>query len=566
MRALFDGRWIDGLADCHRRPGEVRIEVVAARPLERLEGLYPVRGGRDLRVVWNYARTIGARATLRKVASRTGERRRNAKLVSCGLGRILEPAEDGRLGAGQAVVFLLPAGPACVERWVVPETLLLPVEAERLPAPAGGGVLFAGTLPSPDEPHWWAAFRGWRPESGEPLSPFGAGVALKEAQRMLLDTDWSTARHLPAGATGARTVLTATSTPRAGRGRKRAVLFGYGNYAKTIILPRIRRHLGVEAVHEIDPTQIPRRRGRATTWRTAPGLAPDERPDAVLIAGYHHTHAAIACDALRRGAAAVVEKPIATTRAQLRELLRTMRETGGAVFSGYQRRYLPFNERLRADLGVGPQEPISYHAIVYEVPLPALHWYRWPSARSRLLSNGCHWIDHFLHLNGYPAARDLDVRVAPDGTVNCTVTAENGAFFTMVLTDRGSRRLGVRDHVELHASGATARIVDACAYEVEDGRRVVHRARIGRLEPYRLMYDAIGRRIAAGEAGDPIRSIERSAGLVLDLEERMQTDAVQERALRPLLAPAQAETPPAEAAWSLPFGAGRAAAAARIAC
>jgi len=548
MRALFGERWIDGLADAHRPVGHARVAVLAARPLERIEGLYPVRGTRDLRMVWNYARSIGARDTLRKVISRSGERFRNAKYVSCGLGRVLEPAEEGELAEGQPVVFLSPLGPACAERLVLPEQLLLPLASEQLPPLDAGAVVVLEESPElSGESFWWAPVRGWRPESGERLAPFAVDMALKEAQKLLLDTDWTQGRRLPVGDTTVRTVLRATARRGESR-RKSAVLFGYGNYAKTIILPRVNRHLRVERIHEIDPAQIPlRRRDDTVDWDTAPTLGADERPAAVLIAGYHHTHAPLACQALRRGAAAVVEKPVASTHAQLHELLATLRETRGKVFSGYQRRHLPFNQWIRKDLGLAVTDPVSYHAVVYEVPLPRLHWYRWPTSRSRLLSNGCHWIDHFLHLNGYPAVSDSDVRVAPDGTINCSVVAENGAFFTMVLTDQGSRRLGVRDYVELRAGGGTARIVDACRYEAEDGRRVVRRARIPRLAPYRAMYDTIGRLIAAGAPGESPVSIQRSAGLVLDLEERLAEIVQDEPSEQPIPMPLPA------AAARLPF-------------
>jgi len=518
MKALFGERWAEGLADFYRPSEAYRVETLAACPLERLEGLYPVRSRRDLRMVWNYARAIGVRDTLRKVASRSRERFRNEKYVSCGLGRVLEAPDGGALTEGETVVFLSPLGPACVERLVLPEALLSSVEGERLPAlPADHVVVLE---PPSEEPRWWDALRGWSPESGEPLPGFVAAVALKEAARLLLTTDWRAAKRLPRGAGPVCTRLDRGRRP-ARSGRRSAVLFGYGNYAKTVLLPRVGRHLQVERIHELAPAQIPLRNREGAEWSTSPVLGPDERPDAVFVAGYHHTHAALACEALRRGAAAVIEKPLATTRPQLRELVETLRETRGTLFSGYQRRYLPFNRWLRDDLGVAPTDPVSYHAVVYEVPLPELHWYRWPASRSRLLSNGCHWIDHFLYLNGFPAVSDFDVQVGPDGTMNCSVVAESGAFFTMVLTDRGSRRLGVRDYVEVQAGGATARIVDASRYEAENRHRVVRRGRIGRLEPYRAMYDTIGRLIAEGAPGESPVALQRSAGLVLDLEERL---------------------------------------------
>src|SRR5262249_57472786 len=67
----------------------------------------------------------------------------------------------------------------------------------------------------------------------------------------------------------------------------------------------------------------------------------------------------------------------------------------GKVFCCFHKRYSAFNALARKDLQMQLGEPISYHCIVYEVPLPPMHWYRWPSSRSRLITNGCHWIDHF---------------------------------------------------------------------------------------------------------------------------------------------------------------------------
>ena len=58
---------------------------------------------------------------------------------------------------------------------------------------------------------------------------------------------------------------------------------------------------------------------------------PDERFDVHLIAGFHHTHAPLACHALDAGAHAVVEKPLATTEAQLHDFWSAMQDTGWGV-------------------------------------------------------------------------------------------------------------------------------------------------------------------------------------------------------------------------------------------
>jgi hypothetical protein len=171
---------------------------------------------------------------------------------------------------------------------------------------------------------------------------------------------------------------------------------------------------------------------------------------------------------------------------------------------------------------VGPGEAIHYHCIVYEVPLPRLHWYLWPNSRSRLTSNGCHWIDHFLFLNDYAAVRRSDLFVAGDGTISASLELENGAVFTMTLTEHGSERIGVQEHVELRAGGSTVRMVNGGLYEAEGPDRVLRRRRINKMESYFRMYRTIGRAVAEGRPGDSLRSIEVSTGAVLGLEELLR--------------------------------------------
>jgi len=471
-------------------------------------------------MLWNYLGEIGPLNVARKVISRRNERGRNDKRVSCGIGRILAGPEQGDLAPGDHVVFLAPVAPPCVERLVLPSPLVRRVEGAEIPDSPEGGLWYLEDEPEfEEEARFWRSLRGWSPWSGRPLPMAATELALKEAAEFVRSTDWSKGRVLPRTA-DAKVRTTRDGTPARSPDsdtRARAVLFGYGNYAKTTMLPHVGASLRVDRIHEIDPTQIPA--ADARSWDTAPQASPaDAEADAFLIAGYHHTHAELACEALRLGAAAVVEKPLATTRADLTRLVRALEETGGRLFACFQRRYHPFNELARRDLGVCPGEPISYHAIVYEVPLPEHHWYRWPNSRTRLVSNGCHWLDHFLYLNDWSDVVAYDVFEAADGTATCAVSLENGACMSMVLTDVGSERVGVQDHVELRAGGATVKITNASRYEAENSTGVLRRKTINKVDAYRRMYETIGRRILHGEPGDSLRSVRSSTELVLNLE------------------------------------------------
>jgi predicted dehydrogenase len=307
--------------------------------------------------------------------------------------------------------------------------------------------------------------------------------------------------------------------------RPSAVLFGLGNYAKTQILPVIRRQLRLEAIHEVDPDQLATARGFNTTLDTSPRPREGESYDVYFLAGFHHTHAELAVHALRGGGYAVVEKPVATTRRQLQLLKETaMRGVGRGFFACFHKRYSRLDGWAREDLGAGDGKPIDMHALVYEVPIPFHHWYNWPASGSRLVSNGCHWLDYFMWLNAFSPIVESEVHRLRGRDLVVLGRLENDARFVMCLTDTGSSRLGVRDVIELRSGNVTARLIDGTSYVAESSQRVLRRRRTNPIGAYERMYSEICRRIVAGAPGDSVESL-RSAEWTLALEDELADDA-----------------------------------------
>jgi predicted dehydrogenase len=516
MKALIDGQWRDGFLDYYRRPGDCRIRMMACLTLAKIEELYFVRPP-HARLLWNYLREIGFRDVIRKIVSRHSERLRNQKFLSVGFGSILEPGEHSILDHGQLVLFIATAHPMCAERIILPQCLVRPIDAsppldihETEIIHSESSLVYPACL---QELLGWSTFSG---TSLPDLQP-----AFDAAQAILMKPSvWKKAQRFSVGT---------SSMPLERRDRKRSrvcqrkqgVLFGYGNYAKVVVLPNVAPYVDISCIHEIDPLQIPIREKEGVTWDTASDLRPAEQYDAYFIAGFHHSHAPLAIQALRSGACAVVEKPLAVDNAQLSDLLDAMTLSNGALYCGFHKRYQMLNQHAYHDLGLRPGEPVSYHCIVYEVPLPLRHWYRWPNSKSRLVSNGCHWIDHFLFLNNYCEVSRADLFLAREGTINCSMELANGAYFTMVLTDQGSERIGVQDYIELRANGVTARMSNGATYEAESKNRILRRLTINKMDSYRRMYRSIGQKIAQGMPGDTIESVRVSTGAVLLLEQQL---------------------------------------------
>ncbi|MDQ6948751.1 MAG: Gfo/Idh/MocA family oxidoreductase, partial [Actinomycetota bacterium] len=301
-------------------------------------------------------------------------------------------------------------------------------------------------------------------------------------------------------------------------------IFGFGNYVKTMVIPAFERFFPVVRIHELDPWQIGPSSGRPWSWDTSPSFGDEETADVVVIAGYHHHHVPLALEAIRRKARAVIiEKPIATTDSDLQALSEAMEASTVPVFCAFQRRYSPFNHFVRKDLATQPGEPVSYLATVFEVNLPPLHWYTWPNSRSRLTSNGCHWIDHFLFLNDFSPLADVRASSPDEYTTLATLSLENGATLVLTLTSRGSHRLGVRDHCELRAGSRTVVISDGSRYKAESSSRPLRYRRTHRYAAHEAMYRSFGERIVVGAPGDTVASVRSSGQGVLQAEEALMS-------------------------------------------
>jgi predicted dehydrogenase len=509
--------WTDDYLDCYMSPQEVRVSVQAYWPLRPLSGLY-FDQPRSLRRIWNYTRTYGPVAVARKIRSRWSERLRDARFIAIGLGTVSAAGSDvQQVKAGQAVLFIAPAHPECLERIVLPPQLLTPAPqdlVDRLVQP--GSLLLFGKPPSDEEGEPFLSLAGWNSYSGADME--SPAPLLERARQMLCTVDPATARRLPLDKPS--TPCEVTGSPRM-KDTLNGVVFGLGNYAKTVLLPNLDSRINIACVHEVDPAQVGRRSQLKHVFDTSPVPRPEEKYDIYFLAGYHHTHAPLAVHALRQGAWAVIEKPLVTTREQLGELLAAMREHPHKAIACYHKRYSPLLALAREDLGVAKGEPIDATSIVFEMPLPRQHWYRWPNSRTRLTSNGCHWLDQFLFVNDYSPYVEAHVRATRRGDLHVSVELANSASLNMTLTDVGSRRAGMNDYVELRAGDVTARIQNETYYRSENTQRILRRKTITKTIIHERMYQAISRRILAGEPGDPIESVERTHGLVLDLEDAL---------------------------------------------
>lgn len=437
---------------------EVRIDVKGWAVLALWDDAH-ISPQRRWSTVLDYTRRVGPVATARKILSRLQMAQMAKQCVAVGFGQCLESM--------QWLGFVAVGVPTGLQRVVVPSALTITLDEALAPTPQHS-LLWCMRLGQHDPPALWPHMATDAPQS----------IDSKWLNETLHAINWHRAQTVRLQS---QPIKTRTHQAQ----KNDLILFGYGHYARTCIVPYL-KDVTLTTIHEVNPI-LSQPKQQQYTWDSSPNLRTHEQARAVWAAGYHHTHGPIAVDALKKGMWAVVEKPAITTDEQLRELTQQLHQNPRLLI-GFHKRWAKPTAWIQEDLQLNGQ-PCHLHSIVHEIPLPQHHWYRWPNAQSRILSNGCHWLDHFLWLNPNTKVSQWSVQGRQDHLM-VWVVLNNGATCSLLLSDEGSSRIGVRDVSEYRAGDRTARWIDGSSYESENTHKVIRRETLNPMDVYPTMVRA----------------------------------------------------------------------------
>ena len=520
MRLYSGNKWKEGFADYSLTEGSMLVQPFFLVPLKKLEDLYFVRKP-ELSRLTGYIRELGIKAVTEKIKSRLSESIRNEKYFLCGLGTVKKSACD-KFAEGAHVVFALPAAPKAAERLLVnglfakacsPEITKKFSEDSYLLLAEKKDLNFCDQTIS----RLLNNFEAWEPDSGIKLEQSEINNFLDNLLSVFSESKKpAKPLRLPIRDSQICNSLKPQNIPKKTTTSFTAQLYGLGNYAKTQILPNLPDYIKMEFIHEKDTAQLGNKNKYSATLTTSADFKPDS--DIYFIAGYHHTHASLAIQALQQDSAAVVEKPLVTSRKDLALILEAMKTTEGRLFTCYHMRHNPLFKQAKKDLSKDGKTPLNMNACVFETPLPAKHWYNWPNSRSHIVSNGCHWLDLFLFLNDYSKPRDISLKRLGEKDSLSAVILENGAYLVLHLTHQGSARIGVQDLVSLRSHAGTATVKNASSYSFESQHSLLRQIKFNRADSYRIMYKEICENIKNKTGGETPETVSVLNNLILDLD------------------------------------------------
>jgi predicted dehydrogenase len=235
-------------------------------------------------------------------------------------------------------------------------------------------------------------------------------------------------------------------------------VIGSGNYAGAVLLPAFTkagaRWRNIASSGGVTSVHLGRKFGFQQATTDAKSLLRDSHASAVVVATRHDTHASYLMQALDAGKHVFVEKPLALSHEELREIAKTAERTNRIVMVGFNRRFSPHVQRIAALLK-GVTGPRSFLMTVNAGAIPKEHWTQDPAiGGGRLVGEGCHFIDLLRFLAGSPISSHqvtaLDVTSKDSFTITLRFT--DGSKGTIVYVANGSKSFP-KERLEVFVAG-----------------------------------------------------------------------------------------------------------------
>jgi len=265
------------------------------------------------------------------------------------------------------------------------------------------------------------------------------------------------------------------AAPAAGRDTLRVALVGCGSFARSRILPALRRASGARvaaiAARTGSSASNVARLARADYCTTDyQEILEDASIDAVVIATRHDLHHPMALAAARAGKPFHVEKPLALTAAQSEEIVDAVEKAGIPAAVGFNRRSAPLTRKLRGWLA-SRSAPLHLLVRVNAGMLPPDHWtLDAKEGGGRLVGEGCHFVDLAAFLAGQDG-RVTGARAVvgpgdpdPESNISLSLSFPDGSLATVVYLSNGHRSLP-KERIEASWEGRSVVLDDFRALE-----------------------------------------------------------------------------------------------------
>jgi predicted dehydrogenase/threonine dehydrogenase-like Zn-dependent dehydrogenase len=181
-------------------------------------------------------------------------------------------------------------------------------------------------------------------------------------------------------------------------------IIGAGNFTSAMILPSLKKTPAnlkyISSSGGLSGTTLAKKFGVAQSTTDNQLILADPEVDLVMITTRHNAHARMVIDALKAKKHAFVEKPLALTPEELKDVVDAYVESGKTVSVGFNRRFAPLALQMKKVLGSG-NTPMNIIATMNAGFIPPNVWvHDMEVGGGRIIGEACHFIDLITSLCG----------------------------------------------------------------------------------------------------------------------------------------------------------------------
>ncbi len=251
---------------------------------------------------------------------------------------------------------------------------------------------------------------------------------------------------------------------------------GMGNYARSVLLPKVKGAEGVALTGVVTKTGLSANHsaekfGFAKAATDAAAVLDDVGTNAVFIATRHDSHASLSARALEAGKHVFCEKPLALDRASLDAAMAAARAGSGVLTVGFNRRFAPLLKQAKDALN--PRSgPLMMIYRVNAGAIPGDSWIQRDEGGGRILGEACHFVDSLTYLCG---ALPVDVQASAarghGDAVSAILRFADGSIGTIIYSSLGDASLP-KEYLEAFAHGRAITLDDFNALTIHAGGKV----------------------------------------------------------------------------------------------
>lgn len=256
-------------------------------------------------------------------------------------------------------------------------------------------------------------------------------------------------------------------------------LVGAGNIAKWDHLPNLKKAPGasLRAVCSASGARgrsYAQRFGAAYCCSDYDEVLGDAEIDLVMIATRNQHHGAQALAALRSGKHVFVEKPMALTEEECRDICRAVEQTGMSLTVGFNRRFAPFYVEMKKQLA-RRASPAVVSCRINSPGISGDYWMADPETGGAVLGEACHFVDLLYWLldsepvsvSAYSLPRGKKDPVGENNLV-ASFRFADGSVGNLTYCTVGSRS-SAGERVEAFAQGVGVAIEDFKRLKIQTG-------------------------------------------------------------------------------------------------